>query len=237
MPYKLLDEFRKLFDAKRYKHRNSSQGDVVASFLFEDMYALATSAKYVAAVKSQARVSNRRNKQVGRTKRRGDGTFGEKVPGVVAVLPPGLAVAVGDVATIEIGAEVKVLAKAMIKQLDRVGTDMENQLKEFKKQGGNPICVGIVGVNQAAVYTSYEGRKQWKTTGKGGHNHPIQEAAEAERRLVQRVAGQFDELIVLRFSTSNAKPFKDFQWVNLPQTESEYGAALVRISREYDRRF
>lgn len=236
MQYLLLDEFRKLFDGKRYKHRDSSQGDVVASYLFEDLYQLGRSSKYAAAVKSQTSVSNRKNKQTGRSNRRGDGTFGERVPSVTAVVPPGLAVAVGAVATVEIGAEVKVLAKAMIKQLDRVGTDMENQVKEFKKHG-NPICVGIVGVNRAAVYTSYEGKRKFTTTGKSGHYHPVQEADEAEQRLVQRVLPQFDELIVLRFTASNTKPFKDFQWANVVQTETEYSAALLRISKEYESRF
>jgi hypothetical protein len=50
----------------------------------------------------------------------------------------------GEVANILLGAEVKILAKAMIKQLDRVGSDMENQAAEFRKHGNAPICVGIV---------------------------------------------------------------------------------------------
>lgn len=237
MPCLLLDEFRKLFEGKPYKHRDSSQGDVVASYLFEDLYQLGRSSKYVTAVNTQASVSNRKNKQTGKANRRGDGTFGERVPSVIPVVPPGLAVAVGAVATVEIGAEVKVLAKAMIKQLDRVGTDMENQAKEFKKHGGDPICVGIVGVNRATVYTSYEGKRKYTTTGNSGHYHPVQEADEAERRLVQRVLPQFDELIVLRFTVSNRRPFQDFRWVNATQTETEYSAALLRISKEYEKRF
>ncbi len=236
MAYKLLGEFRNLFDGKAYRHRKSTQGDVVASYLFEDLYDLGRSKKFLTAVNTQQSVSNRRNKQVGRNKRRGDGTFGEKVPNVVPGLPPGLKVAIGDVATIEIGAEVKVLAKAMIKQLDRVGTDMENQLKEFKKQGGQPICVGIIGVNYAPVYTSYEGRAVWTTDGSNEYKHPIQEALDAETRLVARVGTQFDEIVVLRFKATNAAPYP-FHWVDLTATESEYGAALVRISREYERRF
>lgn len=237
MAYKLLEEFRKLFDGKKYKHRSSGQGDVVASYLFEDLYDLGRSRKYVDAVKAQSRVSNRKNKQVGKSKRRGDGTFGERVPNAPVVLPPGLAVAVGDVATIEIGAEVKVMAKAMIKQLDRVGGDMEKQLTAFQKDGDNPICIGIVGVNQAQKYTSYEGRRVWTTTGKDGYVHPIQEAAEAERRLLARIGTQFFEVIVLRFAVSNTRPFKDFTWIDLPNIENHYGASLLRISREYDRRF
>ena len=182
MSYKLLEQFQKLFEGVKYRHRKSNLGDQVASFLYEDLFNLGRSPKFVAAVSNKSRVLNRKNQPVGSNARRGDGTFGEGLPHIVAVTIPDHMVAIGDVATIEIGAEVKVLAKAMIKQLDRVGTDMINQLKEFRTHGGNPICVGIVGINYAPRYTSYEGRKAWKTTGKGSHKHPLQEAQSAEDR-------------------------------------------------------
>ena len=236
MNYKLLEQFRKLFEGAKYRHRKSNLGDQVASFLYEDLFDLGLSQKYVAAVSSKSRVLNRKNQPVGSSARRGDGTFGERLPHIVAVTIPDHTVAIGQVANVEIGAEVKVLAKAMIKQLDRVGTDMINQLKEFKTHGGNPICVGIVGVNYAPRYTSYEGRKAWKTTGKGSHKHPVQEAQSAEDRLRQRVASAFDDFIVIRFVAENVPPYK-FGWVNYSQTEDQYGAALVRISRKYDQLF
>jgi hypothetical protein len=236
LSYKLLEQFRKLFEGVRYRHRKSNLGDQVASFLYEDLYDLGRSQKFVAAVSSKSRVLNRKNQPVGSGARRGDGTFGELLPHIIAVTIPDHTVAMGEVATVEIGAEVKVLAKAMIKQLDRVGTDIINQLKEFKSHRGNPICVGIVGINRAPRYTSYEGRKAWKTTGKGSHKHPIQEAQSAEDRLRQRVATSFDEFIVLRFIAENVPPYR-FAWVNYEQTENQYGAALVRISREYEQRF
>jgi hypothetical protein len=234
--YKLLEQFRNLFQGVKYRHRKSNLGDQVASFLYEDLFDLGLSQKYTAAVSSKARVLNRKNQPVGSSARRGDGTFGERLPHVVAVTIPDHTLAIGQVANVEIGAEVKVLAKAMIKQLDRVGTDMINQLKEFKTHGGNPICIGIVGVNYAQRYTSYEGRKAWKTTGKGSHKHPIQEAQSAEDRLRQRVASAFDDFIVIRFVAENVPPYK-FDWVNYSQTADQYGAALVRISRKYDQRF
>jgi hypothetical protein len=235
MAYKLLEEFRKLFEGKKYNHRISNQGDYVASFLFEDLYDLGRSAKFNAAVKAQDRVSNRQNQRVGTAARRGDGTFGERVPNAPIVLPPGLAVAIGAVATVEIGAEVKVLAKAMIKQIDRVGTDMKNQVEEFRQHGDKPICVGVVGINRAAAYTSYEKAAVWPTDGRR-YKHPVQEADEAEKRLVARVGKLFDELLILRFKASNTPPY-DFAWEDLKDGESYYGAALVRISREYERRF
>ena len=237
MAYKLLDQFRALFDGKQYNHRDSTQGDSVAGFLFEDLFALGKSPKFRAAAETQSHVSNRQNRRVGKKHRRGDGTFGEAVPGAELVRPDGLAVAVGEVATIEIGAEVKIMAKAMLKQLDRVGTDLENQAAEFRKYGGNPICVGIVAVNYANSYTSYEGTRSYPTTGTGGMMHPAQEADQAESRLVRRVASKFDEFLILRFSASNIPPFTDFRWKDIKATESEYGAVLVRISREYEKRF
>lgn len=235
MTYQLLTAFTQLFQGVKYRHRSSSQGDKVAAYLYEDLFQLGRSKKFVSAVQSQSRVLNRKNLAVGKSARRGDGTFGESLPHIIAVAVPDQAVAVGDVATIEIGAEVKILAKAMRKQLDRVCTDLSNQVTEFKKHGGNPICVGIVGINYSDSYTSYEGAKKW-TTGGTGYPHPIQEAGPVEKDLLQRVLGRFDELIILRFKAINRRPFV-FSWVDQAETENVYGAALVRISREYESRF
>ena len=235
MSYRLLAEFRKLFEGVKYRHRDSTQGDRVASYLFEDLLTLARSQKFVTAVTSKSRVINTRNLRVGKKARRGDGTFGERVPNVAAVQAPGMAVAFGEVATIEIGAEVKVLAKAMRKQLDRVCTDLINQVSEFKKHGDKPLCVGIVGVNWANVYTSFEGRKAWPTDGKK-YPHPFQETKEVERDLFDRVSQKFDELLFFRFRATNQRPFS-FSWVDQAQTEKEYGAALIRISVKYESQF
>ena len=224
-----------MFDGTRYKHRDSSLGDLVAGKLYEDLVALNKSEKLTRRVQKHERVVNLANKAIGRLSRRGDGTFGELVPTAVAVTEAGLLVARGEVANIEIGAETKILAKAMIKQIDRVIGDLIRQVEEFKSTGGNPICVGIVGVNCAPNYTSVEGAREWPTNGKR-HKHPIQEAAEAERRLCSRAAESFDEFQILRFRATNVSPFP-FEWVDLDQTSKEYGALLIRVSREYDRRF
>jgi hypothetical protein len=156
-------------------------------------------------------------------------------PTAVAITEAGLLVARGEVANIEIGAETKILAKAMIKQIDRVIGDLARQVEEFRSTGGNPICVGIVGVNFAPVYTSYEGGREYLTDGKK-HKHPVQEAAEAESRLLSRAAPNFYEFQILRFRATNVLPFP-FEWLDYAQTAKEYGALLVRLSREYDHRF
>lgn len=131
--------------------------------------------------------------------------------------------------------EVKILAKAMIKQIDRVVSDLTRQVEHFQQAGGNPICVGIVGINHADKYISHEGEKVWPTDGRK-HKHPIQEAAEAEARLRSRAAPAFDEFLVLRFRATNEAPYP-FTWVDQRQTELDYGAILTRVLRKYEARF
>jgi hypothetical protein len=145
-------------------------------------------------------------------------------------------VARGPIATVEIGVEVKVLAKAMIKQIDRVINDLRNQVTQFKRGGGNPICVAIVGINCADRTIGYEGDRLFPTTGKAGFLHPSQEAPAAERRLRTHVASEFDEFLVLRFKATNEGSFP-FEWANYDETRLDYAAALSRISARYQQRF
>jgi hypothetical protein len=123
----------------------------------------------------------------------------------------------------------------MIKQVDRVIGDLVRQTEEFKKKGGHPICVGIVGVNFATQYTSYEADRTFPTDGRK-YKHPIQEADDALSRLLQHAAPKFDEFLILKFIASNTVPYP-FSWADENQTSLEYSALLTRLSREYDRRF
>jgi hypothetical protein len=186
-------------------------------------------------VDSKQRVLNVQNKLRGVHARRGDGTFGELIPGAIPIEVPGFVVARGQVATVEIGTEVKILANSMIKQIDRVINDLQNQVRQFKTAGGNPITIGVVGINQADHYVSYEGDVAWHT-GVKGKKHPIQEAAEAERRVFAKAAPPFDEFVVLRFRAWNEPPY-EFEWVDEVRTQMDYGAVLTRIIRKYDSRF
>jgi hypothetical protein len=96
--------------------------------LLEDLIAINRSPKLIeAAIGRKDRVLNAQNKRRGVAARRGDGTFGEIIPGESAIADSGYLVARGPIATAEIGIEVKVLAKAMIKQIDRVINDLRNQ--------------------------------------------------------------------------------------------------------------
>jgi hypothetical protein len=235
--YRLLGEFRRLFEGKPYRHRASNQGDFVAIHFYEDLVAVGRSSKLTeAAIRRKDRVLNVQNKRRGVRARRGDATFGELIPGETPMCDEGYLVARGPIATVEIGVEVKVLAKAMIKQIDRVINDLRNQVVQFKRGGGNPICIGIVGINQAQSVVGYEGDRAFPTTGKAGFPHPYQEAPEAERRLRLDAAPEFDEFIVLQFKATNAAPYP-FEWSNYDETRLDYAAALSRIGSRYQQRF
>lgn len=234
MGYQLLDAFRGLFAGQAYLHRKSNLGDLVAMQLYEDLHALARSKKFVTRVDTGISVLNTRNRRHGIKARRGDGSFGEIVPHVDPLKDKGFVVCRGPIATIEIGIEVKILMKAMIKQIDRVISDLKGQVAHFKSRGGNPICVGIVGVNHAAYCTSYEGQRAFKTDGKT-YTHPIDEADEAKKRLVELAAPTFDEFMVLPFDATNEPPFS-FQWVNEKASLMDYGAILARVSQQYESR-
>jgi hypothetical protein len=203
--------------------------------LYEDLSALNKSTKFIERIISKEWVLNTANKRQGIEARRGDGTFGEIVPGEFPITDQGYAVSRGKVATIEVGIEVKILAKAMIKQIDRVISDLQKQVAHFKRGLGTPICVAVVGINHAPHCTSYEGTRAFRTDGKA-NRHPFQEAPQAERRLLAEAATHFDEFIVLHYAATNEPPFP-FAWVDQSLTTQNYGSTLLRISREYDRRF
>jgi len=248
-PYRLLDTFASLFEGKPYKHRDSSQNDAVCVQLFEDLLSLNKSAKLTERIVSRQWVVNTGNKAHGVKGRRGDGTFGELVPEEPVKVDPSFRVARGIIATVEIGAEAKILNKSMIKQIDRVMKDLREQVKDFRRgTGSNPITVAVVGVNHAAYTSSYEGDRIYKTgtvdqvdasTGKVKHvhhAHPVDEAAEAIKRLNEDVRPHYDELILLRYRATNEAPFA-FEWVDLEATRRDYAAVLTKVSREYERRF
>ncbi len=81
MAYRLLEEYERLFRGKVYRHRDSSQGDWVSIHLFEDLVILGRSQLLTQRVASRARVRNVTNRVQGIRSRRGDGTFGDPVPG------------------------------------------------------------------------------------------------------------------------------------------------------------
>ena len=235
LTYRLLRAFEGIFSGVKYRHRDSSNGDWIAVHLTEDLFELNRSAKFVARVSAGLSVQNLVNKRRGIVSRRGDGTLGEIIPRTPVKLDPNFKVKRGSIATIEIGVEVKILHKAMIKQIDRVIGDLRKQVQQFQANGSRPISVGVVGINHAPHTVGYEGERPYRT-GPGVGPHPITEAAEAEKRLLLHAKPAFDEFFVLRYRATNEPPYP-FDWVDKKSTELDYAAALTRISSEYERRF
>src|SRR5690606_16993399 len=129
--------------------------------LYEDLYGVDRSPKYRNSVDAQLRGVNVQNVRKGVPARRGDGTLGELIPGQIAIRLPGYAVPRGPVATLDIGAEVKILNKAMIKQVNDRIAGLQRQADYFvrgrdRRRRGNPISIAIVAVNGADYTIGYE---------------------------------------------------------------------------------
>src|SRR5437867_11040252 len=81
LKYRLLERFQNIFEGTRYKHRASSIGDSIAIELYEDLHNLHKSPKLVSRIDHHERIINARNVRQDVKARRGDGTFGEVIPG------------------------------------------------------------------------------------------------------------------------------------------------------------
>ena len=228
---KLIQQFEKTFRGKVYKHRVSNTGDIIASYLYEDLFDLAESTRFNQRVNDHSIVINTNNQIKGKKGRRGDGTLGRLIPGEDFYKIPSFFLARGPIANLQIGTEVKIIATKMIAQIDRVMTDIINQSKTFKNYTSNSICVGIVGVNHASTYEGHEGDRTFITK-----KPPAQEATEVIRRIEARVKPEFDELLIFRFRATNIPPFY-FDWVDAVQVRQDYKSALVRICNLYEDRF
>lgn len=234
MPYKLLAKFEATFRDGPYRHRNSNLGNRIADFLYEDMFDLSPTSRFASRAKSGERVLNPAISVPGISARRGDGSFGIPIPTTNIRFEPGFNVARSGTATVEVGTEVKIVAKAMGKQANRVIGDLRGQVSEFRKRGGDALTVGIVGVNYSAEYTSYEGARVYPAG--PGRGSPANEAELTDRRLAQEVAPEYDEFLLLGFKATNVPPYP-FEWVRLDMKEREYSALLARLLNKYERRF
>jgi hypothetical protein len=96
--------------------------------------------------------------------RRTDGRFGQRNPSAPAVVIPEFAVARSELAPTKIGVEVKILAKAMLKQIGRVDSDLRQKVSNIRNGGNTAISVGIVGISYAARYISFEVELKFPTT-------------------------------------------------------------------------
>lgn len=238
MTRRLLDAFAGLFAGKRYLHRASNLGDRIAVEVYEDLYELARSSKYRDCIDTMRRGVGPQNKAVTLQRmRRGDGTLGELLDPKSARRISGYAVARGAIATIDCGVEVKILNKAMIKQIDRVVNDLEKQVANWKSVARHAVSLAVIGINRASQTVGYEGDRAYRTDG-AGHKHPLQEADAAEGHIARRIVerGIYDEVLILRYAATNEEPYP-FTWHNEAETERAYRAALIRLSNAIQERF
>jgi hypothetical protein len=231
--FRLLARFEETFRQGPYLHRNSQLGNRIADFLYDDLYLLDEESRFRNHVDAKLIALNPKGVSPGLKARRGDGSFGPIVPGYEPTALPGHVVPAAPTAEVDIGAEVKILAKAMIKQIDRVISDLCGQSRAFRIKSPDALTVGIVGVNVADSYVSFEGGRSYPTGAYGPH--PYQEAAEAERRLLSSAEPCFSEFLILPFKASNEPPF-DFEWIRAARTRDGYAALLRRLLRAYERR-
>ena len=233
MPQKLLDAFRDTFSGKQYRHRSSTHGDRISSYLYEDLYDLGHAKDLVQRADAGDVVYNRSNRVVGRHKvRRGDGLLGQAVPGEKISRELWFSIPRGKVANIQIGTEVKIISTAQARQIDRAVGDIKKQHGIFKKVSPDAISVAIIGVNHSPEYRSFEGDDRYYDSSPG-------EEAETTMRWIERdreLHDMFDEVLVLPFRATNLPPHP-FSWVRGPATVAEYNAALVRLSNIYRKRF
>jgi hypothetical protein len=232
--FALLAAFERLFHGQVYKHRQSMLGNIVATHLYEDLYAHGKSAELNDRVEQGLCVANVSGSTRGVKARRGDGTFGATVPGSSPVKVPGFAVAQGMVALTHIGAEFKIIATAHLKQIDRVINDLTGSAKSLREKSRDAITVGFAAVNYSEHWTGQEGTREFPVDKKSERQR--RESDETSRRLLELAAPSFDEFLLLRFRATNRPPYP-FSWLNATATASDYGAAVVRIAGLYDRRF
>jgi hypothetical protein len=227
--FRLLESFRTTFAGRVYKHRNSTVGNKIARELFEDLFIHSVSAKYAVHLNQGIVAVNRGGGVHGRVIRRNDSVFGRIPAAAKSSNLQGYAVPEGPIADARIGCEVKIVAKAQLKQIDRVVSDLDNFLSRVRQISQNCINVAIVGVNHEPDYVGYEGRRRFKGKLSKG------ETATVILRLGQ-LSGRYDELLILPFEATNQRPFP-FMWLNAHGVDLDYGAALARIGQVYDQRF
>jgi hypothetical protein len=138
LEYRLLSQFEQTFRNGPYLHRNSQLGNRIGDCLFDDLYELQPDSRLHHDVDNGRVALNPKGVSPGLRARRGDGSFGPLLPGYELQPYPGHVVPIGPTAAVDIGVEVKVLAKAMIKQIDRVVSDLCGQARHFRTKTRMP---------------------------------------------------------------------------------------------------
>jgi len=228
--YHLLQVFREAFEGTVYKHRISTTGNKIGRELFEDLFRHTVSSLYTDNVRSGACIVSRGGGVHGKVIRRNDSVFGRPpagLPGRKAA--PGYAVIEGTVAEPRIGCEVKILAKAQLKQIDRVINDLEGFALRMKRLNKKCINAAVVGVNHEPNYVGFEGAREFR------HRLRADEPFVVMNRLGVLTAS-YDEVLLLSFKATNQPPFP-FSWGGARKVELDYASVLTRIGEQYQERF
>lgn len=230
--FRLLTQFASTFRRGPYKHRSANLGNRIARELFEDLFAHVVSDRLVERMRSRLEIVTTNGEIYGRKRvRRNDSFSGRPPAGELDIRAlPGFQVREGVIAEPHIGCEVKIVAKAQQKQIDRVLNDLRGFGVRMRSLHARCINVAVVGVNHEPAYVSYEGTRQYR------HGLRPGEAKQTEER-VREVEGDFDEVLVLPFRATNVPPKFPFTWVDKAKTRRDYGAILTRIGSLYEERF
>jgi len=228
--YRLLHAFRLAFEGTIYKHRISTTGNRIGRELFEDLLRHEVSPLYSEHVRNGACVVSRGGGVHGKLIRRNDSVFGRPPAGVPGMKgASGYRVLEGTVAEPRVGCEVKILAKAQLKQIDRVINDLEGFALRMNKLNKTCINVAVVGVNHEPNYVGFEGAREFR------HRLGPGEPAVVMSRL-ETLRAFYDEVLVLPFRATNQKPFP-FAWASTRKVELDYASVLTRLGERYQERF
>lgn len=228
----LLETFKKTFEHKIYKHRNSTLGNKIGRTLFEDLFTHRVSPRYNNHIAQGRGVVNVGGKiHTPKSIRRNDSIFGKPPAGEILESPDkGFSVPKGSVAEPRIGCEVKIIAKSQQKQIDRVISDLDNFVSRMKALNRKCINVAIVGINHESNYVGREGKRTFK------HILRTQEPTTVKEKLSRELSEKYDEVLVLKFKVTNQIPYP-FEWLDYRKVDLDYGAALTRVGELYQERF
>ncbi len=228
--YHLLQAFREAFEGTVYKHRISTTGNKIGRELFEDLFRHLVSPLYVDNVRTGACVVSRGGGIHGKLIRRSDSVFGRPPAGLPGKKgTPEYAVVEGTVAEPRVGCEVKILAKAQLKQIDRVINDLEGFALRMKRLNKKCINIAVVGVNHEPNYVGFEGVREFR------HRLREDEPPVVMNRLAV-LATSYDEVLLLSFKATNQLPFP-FSWGGARKVELDYASVLTRVGERYQERF
>ena len=230
--FRLISQFESTFLQGPYLHRSPSLGNKIARALFEDLATHRVSTVLLNRFRAHEEIVTMSGEIYGRKRVRRNDSFSGKPPaGELDIRrADGFVVSEGVIAEPHMGCEVKILAKAQQKQIDRVLNDLRGFGVRMRGLHTRCINVAVVGVNHEAEYVSYEGTREYRDSLRPN------EAVQTQERI-REIEDVFDEVLILAFRATNEGPAFPFSWVDRERTRRDYGAILTRIGSLYDERF